>query len=138
VSGSEWVEWGKGYIDVALREANQPKPVGYAVVHNAWQGAEDCLKAVLIDAGVPFQRRTDHNLQYYVNLIDSSGLANKAQVGILTTSVATVCMSGSGTDFRYPETDPQFFANLGKADIQGRANNANKVYDVCHSIVSGP
>lgn len=135
VSGSRWVEWGKGYVETAIRESNQSIPVGYVVVHNAWQGAEDCLKGVLVNGGVSFQKRSDHDLNYLIDLIERNRLADSGQVTALRSSVTTVCTSGSATAFRYPENDPQFFETLSKSDIQNRANNARNISDICQALV---
>ena len=135
-----WLRWGKGFIDTSVSGASTSSPSGYVVVQNACYGVENSLKAVLTKGGVTWDHgQKGHDFDYLIGLIESRGLANKADCDKLLASATSVCLSGSNAQsWRYPDKDPMFFGSLPTTDILNRANQAKNVYDICLSIVSAP
>jgi len=130
------MRWSKGFLDISTSGASS----GYVVVQNACYGVENALKAVLTKGGVSWDfGQKGHNFPYLVGLIESNGLADKVDCGKLLTSANAVCLSGSNPQsFRYPGDDPLFFETLPKNDVEERVLQAQNVYKICVSIVSGP
>jgi hypothetical protein len=134
----DWLMMGKGYVDASSFLVSQASPVGYTVVNTAWMGAELCLKGVLVANGLDPGHRPDHSLKWLVDEMKRTGIGTQAQRDTLQISITTICQSGIGTDWKYPDNpDRRFFNTFPKTESVKRADGGQKVYEVCTAIVSG-
>jgi len=84
---------------------------------------------------VPFQTRRDHDLNYYIGIIQDHGLVTTPQLNIVQASVQTITISGVDMNYLYPELDPSFFARLPKSESEKKANAASEILGVARTVV---
>ncbi len=136
MSAEQWVKWGGKYVQNGFREVSQPDPSPFVAIENAWIGAEDSLKGVLVKDSINWDNRRAHDLQYLIGLIDSNGLATGSQISQLQAGAITIMTSGSYTSYKYPETDPTFYESLTVDEVTKRINCSRDINTICFTLVS--
>jgi hypothetical protein len=137
MAATDWIRTGGRFVEAALREVDTLNPSGSVAVTNMWIGMEDSIKGVLVNGNVTWNNSSGHNLPYLINLAGENSLVTPGQVLELNTAAGVVTSSGTMTNFKYPERDPEFFETIPKVELQDRAGQAKKFHGICNSIVTG-
>ena len=118
------MNYGRGYIAAGETLANA-SGAAQPIVLCAWQGVEDCLKALSVGHTIPqthdLGRITDHLLAN--NILKSDDMTQ------LSSDFSTVTGNSTYSDTKYPDNNPSYWGSLPRSDITNTISAAERIHD---------